>query len=245
MLTSMTWPIDRVENASGLKMNVATMRAFSRAMKQGSKYLYQTVPRLLTIWLDLGEHGCDDPESVKKCRDIADKAIREVPAYKVCFKIDDVTQANHYSLVVYCLSTGCFACRTSRSGNIQDPWKAYSQSLRRVSKASTMAFHLCGQVNQTQPPTSWKNNSGTASGQSLVKPPGNTVLMRTGYSIILKSPGPIYQPLCRSLSRWLTNSSLYAIIKLMTIKGHWICERIFLDYHHWATVNSSSHCKNR
>ncbi|XP_006456710.1 hypothetical protein AGABI2DRAFT_78376 [Agaricus bisporus var. bisporus H97] len=70
------------QRGRGLKMNVATMRAFSRAMKQGSKYLYQTVPRLLTIWLDLGEHGCDDPESVKKCRDIADKAIREVPAYK-------------------------------------------------------------------------------------------------------------------------------------------------------------------
>lgn len=65
-------------------MNVATMRAFSRAMKQGSKYVYQTVPRLLTIWLDLGEGNYADRESVTRCHEFAAKAIREVPAYKVC-----------------------------------------------------------------------------------------------------------------------------------------------------------------
>lgn len=71
----------------GLKMNGATVRAYARAMKQGSKYVYQTVPRLLTIWLDLGEGAYTEKESresVVKCHEHAAKAIREVPAYKAC-----------------------------------------------------------------------------------------------------------------------------------------------------------------
>ncbi len=68
-------------------MNGATVRAYARAMKQGSKYVYQTVPRLLTIWLDLGEGAYTDKESresVIRCHEHAAKAIREVPAYKAC-----------------------------------------------------------------------------------------------------------------------------------------------------------------
>jgi len=68
-------------------MILATIRAFSRAIKQGSKYVYQTVPRLLTLWLDTGEDSPlekDHREIITKCNGLADKAIREIPAYKVC-----------------------------------------------------------------------------------------------------------------------------------------------------------------
>ncbi|KXN89480.1 Protein kinase rad3 [Leucoagaricus sp. SymC.cos] len=69
----------------GVKMNSATIRAFARAVKQGSKYVYQTVPRLLTIWLDMGEetyHEKDLRDIVTKCHETAARAIREIPAYK-------------------------------------------------------------------------------------------------------------------------------------------------------------------
>ncbi|KAF5363593.1 hypothetical protein D9756_000300 [Leucocoprinus leucothites] len=69
----------------GLKMILATVRAFLRAVKQGSKYLYQTVPRLLTLWLDIGESTSSEREyreAAAKCQEHASRAIREIPAYK-------------------------------------------------------------------------------------------------------------------------------------------------------------------
>ena len=73
---------------SGVKMTIATIRAFARAVKQGSKYVYQTVPRLLTLWLDIGENTTlkEHKDAVMKCHDHAAKAIREIPAYKVRYR---------------------------------------------------------------------------------------------------------------------------------------------------------------
>lgn len=65
-------------------MNLNTIRFYSRAIKAGSKYVYQTVPRLLTLWLDSGE---DDPdlkvESNLKINQEVSKAIDVIPTYKV------------------------------------------------------------------------------------------------------------------------------------------------------------------
>ena len=36
-------------------MNLQTIRAFTRAIRYGSKYTYQTLPRVLIIWLDVAE----------------------------------------------------------------------------------------------------------------------------------------------------------------------------------------------
>ncbi|TFK72010.1 hypothetical protein BDN72DRAFT_869695 [Pluteus cervinus] len=71
----------------GYRMNHATVRAFAKAIKHGSKYIYQTVPRLLTIWLDCGEDtaGLQMPgnkEYFQKLNDTVSKAIIEIPAYK-------------------------------------------------------------------------------------------------------------------------------------------------------------------
>ncbi|TFK25977.1 atypical/PIKK/ATR protein kinase [Coprinopsis marcescibilis] len=69
--------------ARGLKMNLLTIRNYARAVRYGTKYIYQTVPRLLTLWLDNGE----DPvycgtDQFNKMNDVVASAIRDVPAYK-------------------------------------------------------------------------------------------------------------------------------------------------------------------
>ena len=61
-----------------------TVRAFSKAVMHGSKFVYQTVPRLLTIWLDLGESKVTaQHETFKKMTDNIAKSIRDAPVYKV------------------------------------------------------------------------------------------------------------------------------------------------------------------
>ncbi|KAJ6515319.1 hypothetical protein C8R45DRAFT_1139488, partial [Mycena sanguinolenta] len=67
----------------GLKMNVSTVKSYGRAIKHGSKYVYQTVSRLLTIWLDLGEdRRVATQETFKKLNDSVAKIIKEAPVYK-------------------------------------------------------------------------------------------------------------------------------------------------------------------
>ncbi|KAF5387623.1 hypothetical protein D9615_000714 [Tricholomella constricta] len=67
----------------GMKMNLYTVRSFAKAIKFGSKYVYQTVPRLLTIWLDLGEDRSTAGTDVfKKLNDNVAKAIKDSPVYK-------------------------------------------------------------------------------------------------------------------------------------------------------------------
>ena len=67
-----------------MRMNMYTVRAFSKAVMHGSKFVYQTVPRLLTIWLDLGENKVTAQHEVfKKMTENIAKSIREAPVYKV------------------------------------------------------------------------------------------------------------------------------------------------------------------
>ncbi|KAG5654241.1 hypothetical protein H0H81_005928 [Sphagnurus paluster] len=69
--------------ARGMRMNLYTVRSFAKAIKFGSKYVYQTVPRLLTIWLDLGEDKNSAGTDVfKKLNDNIAKAIKDCPVYK-------------------------------------------------------------------------------------------------------------------------------------------------------------------
>lgn len=64
-------------------MNLYTVRSFAKAIKFGSKYVYQTVPRLLTIWLDLGEdRGIAGGEVFKKLNELVARAITDTPVYK-------------------------------------------------------------------------------------------------------------------------------------------------------------------
>lgn len=65
-------------------MNLNTVKCFARAIKYGSKYVYQTVPRLLTLWLDLGEdkRSAATQEFTKLNKIVAD-AIKVTPVCKV------------------------------------------------------------------------------------------------------------------------------------------------------------------
>ncbi|KAK2465988.1 hypothetical protein APHAL10511_001629 [Amanita phalloides] len=89
-------PVDKLNR--GLKMNLSTVRSYAKAIKVGSKYVYQTVPRVLTIWLDLaerqvndGKEGLSDAQAkdvrerealFKKVNDIVAKVIKDSPVYK-------------------------------------------------------------------------------------------------------------------------------------------------------------------
>jgi len=68
----------------GLKMNHFTVRAYARAIKSGSKFIYQTMPRLLTLWLDLGaDPAVNESDGFGKINKIVAEAIKNVPTYKV------------------------------------------------------------------------------------------------------------------------------------------------------------------
>ena len=93
-------------------MNLNTIRFYSKAIKAGSKYVYQTVPRLLTLWLDLGE---DDPdlkmESNQKINQEVSKAIEAIPTYKVRFSFSHPRYLFSHHAVVPGLSSDRFTCR--------------------------------------------------------------------------------------------------------------------------------------
>ena len=65
-------------------MNLFTVKTYATAIRLGSKYAYQTIPRLLTIWLDMGEDdvfaSCDQ---FVKINDEVLRAIIRTPVYKV------------------------------------------------------------------------------------------------------------------------------------------------------------------
>ncbi|KAI9068446.1 hypothetical protein FKP32DRAFT_1561636 [Trametes sanguinea] len=71
------------KRSRGLKMNFQTVRAFTRAIRYGSKYTYQTVPRVLTIWLDLAEDSRACATDVfQKINEEVHRAIKSAPVYK-------------------------------------------------------------------------------------------------------------------------------------------------------------------
>jgi serine/threonine-protein kinase ATR len=65
-------------------MNLHTVKCFAKAIVYGSKYVYQTVPRLLTIWLDMGENVTPPIADIfRKLNYSVAIAIKTAPVYKV------------------------------------------------------------------------------------------------------------------------------------------------------------------
>ena len=65
-------------------MNAYTVKCFGKAVMHGSKFVYQTVPRMLTIWLDIGEDNNMAQQDVfKKMTDDMSRTIKAAPVYKV------------------------------------------------------------------------------------------------------------------------------------------------------------------
>ena len=66
------------------KLILYTVRNYSKAIRFGTKYIYQTVPRLLTVWLHCGEQ----PEVYaldvfNKMNEVVASLVRDAPACKV------------------------------------------------------------------------------------------------------------------------------------------------------------------
>ncbi|KAI0938155.1 hypothetical protein AcV7_003428 [Taiwanofungus camphoratus] len=67
----------------GTRMNLQTVRCFIKATRYGSKYIYQTVPRLLTLWLDMGEdRNVSTGEIFTRVNAEIARAIKSIPVYK-------------------------------------------------------------------------------------------------------------------------------------------------------------------
>ncbi|KAI0660728.1 hypothetical protein C8Q70DRAFT_912237 [Cubamyces menziesii] len=67
----------------GLKMNFQTIRCFVRAIRYGSKYIYQTVPRVLTIWLDLADdEATKNTTYFNRINEEVKHTVRHSPMYK-------------------------------------------------------------------------------------------------------------------------------------------------------------------
>ena len=82
-------------------MNVYTVKEYVTALRLGSKYAYQTIPRVLTLWLDMGEnvgtasgskskkagktgtHRSNSADSFTQMNDNIKMAISHTPVYKV------------------------------------------------------------------------------------------------------------------------------------------------------------------
>ena len=81
----LNFPYDCLINkSSGTKMNLYTVKFFAKAIKFGSKHVYQTIPRILTIWLDMGENKALSGNDVfAKLNSVVARAIKDTPMYKV------------------------------------------------------------------------------------------------------------------------------------------------------------------
>ncbi|EAU84196.2 atypical/PIKK/ATR protein kinase [Coprinopsis cinerea okayama7 len=89
-------------DARRLKMNMHMLRNYSRATRYGTKFIYQTIPRLLTVWLDNGEDkNIFGTDVFNKMNEVVASAIKDIPAYKwftafpqivsrVCHPVDKV-----------------------------------------------------------------------------------------------------------------------------------------------------------
>jgi serine/threonine-protein kinase ATR len=69
---------------SGIKMNFQTIKCFTEAAAYGNKFVYQTIPRLLTLWLDMGERKVPAENPLfDKINSVVANSIDSIPVYKV------------------------------------------------------------------------------------------------------------------------------------------------------------------
>ena len=67
----------------GIRMHAHIVRNYAKAVGLGSKYVYQAIPRMLTLWLDHGENPKTAAHHVfAKIHIAICQAVDSVPAYK-------------------------------------------------------------------------------------------------------------------------------------------------------------------
>lgn len=140
-------------------MNLYTVKFFSRAIKYGSKYVYQTIPRLLTIWLDMGESPVLMGSDIfRKLNAIVAKAIRETPAYKVIVCLRHVTLLNLFP-VVHGVPSNCFPRRSRKPRGVLPPIQINCNSVTRIPGSSSMVLYVRGEIYKDQSRAPWQANS--------------------------------------------------------------------------------------
>ncbi|KAH7887463.1 hypothetical protein F5I97DRAFT_2009110, partial [Phlebopus sp. FC_14] len=71
------------DDERAIRMNAHTVRDYGKAMLWGSKYVYQAIPRMLTLWLDLGENPKTASHPIfAKINSAVATAIDSIPMYK-------------------------------------------------------------------------------------------------------------------------------------------------------------------
>ncbi|KAF8138751.1 hypothetical protein EV363DRAFT_1394182 [Boletus edulis] len=75
--------LSTADDERAIRMNAHTIKNYAKAVGLGSKYVYQAIPRMLTLWLDLGENPKTATHSVFfKIHTSICQAVESVPAYK-------------------------------------------------------------------------------------------------------------------------------------------------------------------
>jgi serine/threonine-protein kinase ATR len=65
-------------------MNFQTIKCFTEAAAYGNKFVYQTIPRLLTLWLDIGERKVSAENPLfDRINSVVASSIDSIPVYKV------------------------------------------------------------------------------------------------------------------------------------------------------------------
>ncbi|KAG1764780.1 FAT domain-containing protein [Suillus placidus] len=87
----------------GIKMNFQTIKCFTEAAAYGNKFVYQTIPRLLTLWLDMGERKVSAENPLfDKINSVVASSINSIPVYKWFTAFPQiVSRIGHPNRVVY------------------------------------------------------------------------------------------------------------------------------------------------
>ena len=133
----------------GLRMRLATIRCFTKAMKYGNKFIYQTVPRLLTIWLDMGEDpAVRSDECFTKITAEISRAINGVPAFKVSSSNNICHPLSEPHLVVYRISANCISCWPSLSTSLRCLGASHINRDQGIPSTDPLVVRICRKIAQ-------------------------------------------------------------------------------------------------
>ena len=145
----------------GIRMNAHIVKNYAKAVGLGSKYVYQAIPRMLTLWLDLGENPKTATHPVfARIHGAICQAVESVPAYKV---------RSHHTDTYFATaeSRGSGSRRSLKSCQGWDiPIKKCISSCQRLSARSSANIHTkrCG---SSRPLSSLPSPTGRRVGEQF------------------------------------------------------------------------------
>ncbi|KAG1768696.1 hypothetical protein EDD22DRAFT_1041450 [Suillus occidentalis] len=91
------------KSSRGIKMNFQTIKCFTEAATYGNKFVYQTIPRLLTLWLDIGERKVSAENPLfDRINSVVASSIDSIPVYKWFTAFPQiVSRIGHLNRIVY------------------------------------------------------------------------------------------------------------------------------------------------